>query len=382
MKILTLNYEYPPLGGGAGLITQHICKGLHNLGHSVTIITAGINTNTGKSNEDGLEIIRLPSRRKLEYKSDVSEMLSWIKHAKEKALDYCSAVKPDICFSHFALPGGEVARFLKKNTGIPYVIMSHGHDIPWFDPKQMFFYHLSTYCRIKKIYNNSSALFIQSAFTKQNADSFSGKKNSNKNIVIPNGCDTNNFPVVSHNKDSTLNIFTGGRMVGQKETVTLLRALVILKSKDIHFHLTIAGDGPLLSSLKKFCTKHELNDVVTFTGWLKKSDIPKLLERADVFVLPSRAEGMSISLLEALCSGVYAIVSPVSGNSDVVVEDVNGRFFPLKDHNALAKALEDFNTKRMEAYPVKNDDIERFRIQHNWANIAILYEKQLQKILS
>ncbi len=382
MKILTLNYEYPPLGGGAGLITQHICKGLHNLGHSVTVITAGINSNTGSTNEDGLKIIRLPSKRKYEYQSNVSEMLSWIKHAKQKTLDYCSVNKPDVVFANFILPGGEVARFLKKKTGIPYVIISHGHDIPWFDPKQMFFYHMATYCRIKKIYNGCSALFLQSAFTKENADRFSGKKHRDKNIVIPNGCDTEKFPIVNHIGDRTLRIFTGGRMVGQKETVTLLRALTILKSSNVQFHLTIAGDGPLLPSLKKFCAKHGLNDVVIFTGWLKKSDIPKHMGKSDVFVIPSRAEAMSISLLEALCSGVYAIVTPVSGNTDLVREGVTGKFFPVGDHQALAKALEDLVILMKNGYPVKPEHVEKFRTLYNWTNIVRQYESELQKILS
>lgn len=382
MKILTLNYEYPPLGGGAGLITQHICKGLHGLGHSVTVITAGINTNIGITNEDGLETIRLPSKRRYEFRSDVSEMLSWIKHAKKKALEYCSVSRPDIVFANFILPGGEVARFLKKKTGIPYVIISHGHDIPWFDPKQMFFYHLATYCRIKKIYNGCSSLFLQSAFTKNNADRFSGEKGRSKNIVIPNGCDTDKFPIVNHFKDKTLRIFTGGRMVGQKETVTLLRALTILRSGDVQFHLTIAGDGPLLPSLKKFCAKNGLNDVVTFTGWLKKSEIPQEMGRSDVFVIPSRAEAMSISLLEALCSGVYAIVTPVSGNTDLVKEGVNGRFFPVGDHRALAAALTDLSRQIEKGYPVRSEDVERFRTQYNWANIVRQYEMEFQKILS
>lgn len=381
MKILTLNYEYPPLGGGAGLIARKICEGLVRLGHSVSVITTGIG-NAGVAMEDGVEVIRLTSKRKYEYRSNVWEMMSWIRHAKKSAREYCEKNQPDIVFAHFALPGGEVARFLKKKTGIPYVIMSHGHDIPWFDPQQMFFYHLATYCRIKRIYNRSEALFLQSEFTKNNADRFSGKGKRNKNKVIPNGCDLSAFPPVKHEKSDVLRIFTSGRMVGQKEPFTLLRALPLLKKAGLPFYLTIAGDGPLLPSLKKFCSENELNDCVTFTGWLKKDDIPHHLQNSDVFVLPSRIEGMSISLLEALCSGVYSIVCPVSGNTDLVKEGINGCFFPVRNHQALADALIRFSEQYRNTYPVKEENVLRFREEFDWNRIAIQYETELKEILA
>jgi len=382
MKILTLNYEYPPLGGGAGLITRQICSGLCNLNHSVTVITAGMAGQTGTFNENGVEVIRLASERKAEYQSNVREMLSWIRLAKNEALTYCEKWQPDVIFAHFALPGGEVARYLNKKTGIPYVIMSHGHDIPWFDPKQMFFYHLAAYCRIKKIYRHCSALFLQSEFTKKNADRFSGKKQSQKNIVIPNGCDNTLFPPVENNFSGTLRIYTGGRMVPQKEPGTLLKALTVLKSEGIHFHLTIAGDGPLLPSLKKFCSRNALENNVTFTGWLRKDEIPEQLKKTDVFVLPSRAEGMSISLLEALCSGVWAMVTPVSGNTDLVEENVNGNFFPVNDYRALAAKLIDFSRKLNGGYPLKKEVNENFREKYCWNHIAKKYEAELKRMIS
>lgn len=382
MKILTLNYEYPPLGGGAGLITQQICSGLSHLNHHVTVITAGIGEQVGTCNEKGVEVIRLASVRKAEYQSNIREMLSWIRLAKTAAITCCKNWKPDIIFAHFALPGGEVARAIHKKTGIPYVIMSHGHDIPWFDPKQMFFYHLATYCRIKNIYRHSTALFLQSAFTKQNADRFSGKKHSHKNRIIPNGCDNTLFPPVDNNYSGVLRLYTGGRMVSQKEPGTLLKALSLLKSEGVRFHLTLAGDGPLLPSLKEYCRTNGLANDVTFTGWLRKNEIPDQLKKTDVFILPSRAEGMSISLLEALCSGIWTIVTPVSGNTDLVTEGVTGSFFPVKDYNALAAKLKDFSKKLNDGYPVKKEVTEDFRKIYCWDTIAKKYEAELNRILS
>ena len=381
MKILTLNYEYPPLGGGAGVITKNICKGLSRLGHSVSVITAGIYENNGRFYEDNIEIIRLPSKRKHKHKSDVSEMLSWIDLAIPESLKFCETNKPDLVFAHFALPGGAVARVIKKKTGIPYVIMSHGHDIPWYFPQQMFFYHLATYFRIKGIYKDSEALFLQSQFMKENADRFSGKNNRHKNIIIPNGCDIENFQIVKPNKDDCLRIFTGGRMVAQKDPLTLIRAVEILKQESLPFHLTIAGDGPLLPSIKKYCEQKNLTSDITFTGWLGKDEIYKHLAASHVFVLPSLNEGMSISLIEALSCGIYSIVTPISGNTDLVKEEVNGKFFPVRDFRKLSQELIIFNKKRQAEYPVNEEDVKMFRLKYNWNVIAEQYEKELKKIV-
>ena len=76
MKILMLNYEYPPLGAGAGVITQHISEGLVKLGNQVTVLTAWLPNNEEEEEvNEGLKIIRLKCKRKHVYKSNPKEML-------------------------------------------------------------------------------------------------------------------------------------------------------------------------------------------------------------------------------------------------------------------------------------------------------------------
>ena len=83
MKLLILNYEYPPLGGGAGVITQNIAEGLSKLGHEISVVTTWFQ---GEKEveivNDNLKIIRLKSKRKYLYRSNPREMLSWISYAK------------------------------------------------------------------------------------------------------------------------------------------------------------------------------------------------------------------------------------------------------------------------------------------------------------
>jgi glycosyltransferase involved in cell wall biosynthesis len=190
MNLLVLNYEYPPLGGGAGVITQNISERLASLGHKVTVVTAWYKIEKEIEEANNLKIIRLKSKRKHTYKSSISEMLSWIKESKKFLNNYCKEEKFDLCFANFTIPGGIVALFLKRKFGIKYTIISHGHDIPWRYPKQMFHFHLTTYSRIKKICLQSEINFVQTQEMKKNIDKFLGKKYATKNILIPNGLDS------------------------------------------------------------------------------------------------------------------------------------------------------------------------------------------------
>lgn len=380
MKILTLNYEYPPLGGGAGLITARICEQLALLGHEVTVVSTHFDSLPEDTLENGVRVIRLKARREFEYKSNVFEMLNWIKIAKVFTLQYCQNTPPKLIFAHFALPGGAVARFLNKRTDIPYTIMSHGHDIPWYFPRQMFFYHLATWPWLKTICHFSSSNFVQTLYMKKNIDRFTGKEIAHKNIVIPNGCDTRLFPIVNPAKDPVLQILFGGRLVTQKDPFTFLKALILLKNRSVSFHATVTGNGPLLQPMKDFVANNGLADVVSFTGWQTKEYMPQLYARSHVFVLPSLTEGMSVSVLEALCSGLYVIATPVSGNTEMILEGVNGSFVPLKNPEALATAIINFNKKRLTEYPVKTETVEQFRKLNDWTLVAQKYNQILSII--
>ncbi|MEZ5009056.1 MAG: glycosyltransferase [Chitinophagales bacterium] len=131
LKILILNYEYPPLGGGAGIMTKRLAEGFIEQGHSVTVITTAFPNVEDVTSNDQLTIIRLKARRKRKDRSNPREMNSWMQAARK----YCkTSIKKgdfDICLANFTLPGGVVALDLKKRVNLPYVI-PHGHDIPWF----------------------------------------------------------------------------------------------------------------------------------------------------------------------------------------------------------------------------------------------------------
>ncbi len=225
MNLLILNYEYPPLGGGAGVITQNIAERFALLGHKVTVVTTWYKTEKEVDEAGNLKIIRVKAKRKHTYKSSVPEMLSWISESKRFLKGYCRKEKFDLCFANFTIPGGIVALFLKKKFGLKYTIISHGHDIPWRYPKQMLHFHIATYSRIKRICLESEINFVQTLEMKKNIDKFLGKQYSAKNILISNGIDTQLFMPEYTHKSKQFKIVFSGRLVKQRTHLLFLTLL-------------------------------------------------------------------------------------------------------------------------------------------------------------
>jgi glycosyltransferase involved in cell wall biosynthesis/Ser/Thr protein kinase RdoA (MazF antagonist) len=129
-----------------------------------------------------------------------------------------------------------------------------------------------------------------------------------------------------------------GRLHPQKGLDVLLQALRLLNDDPARqLQLRLLGDGPARGELTALADQLDLNEQVTFCG--QSDQVLEELAAADVFVLPSRAEGLSNALLEAMAAGVPAVVSDIPGNVDVVEHEKNGLLFRVDDPQALTDCL-------------------------------------------
>ncbi|AKT42549.1 glycosyltransferase [Chondromyces crocatus] len=131
----------------------------------------------------------------------------------------------------------------------------------------------------------------------------------------------------------------------------LLRALAILRDEDLELTATadprmsetrvrvlVAGDGDERDRIHALAKELKLGpEWVTFLGFRK--DVPDLLAGMDFFVLPSRMEGLPLSILEAMARELPVVVTPVGGVPEVVTDDVHGLVVPVDDPRALAEAI-------------------------------------------
>jgi glycosyltransferase involved in cell wall biosynthesis len=130
-----------------------------------------------------------------------------------------------------------------------------------------------------------------------------------------------------------------GRCEAMKGIFDLLEAGGALRAQVPTLRIECAGDGDL-GKVQRYAQALNLGARVTLRGWLARGDGEDLLARAAVFALPSYAEGLPMSLLEAMAAGCPVVATPVGGIPDLVTHDVNGLLVPPGNPQALADALQ------------------------------------------
>jgi len=132
-------------------------------------------------------------------------------------------------------------------------------------------------------------------------------------------------------------LLTAGRLHRQKGYDHLIRAMPMVQSAFPGVKLLILGEGEEENNLKKLADSLELTEKVIFTGL--RSDVDSLLHCIEIFVLPSRWEGLPNVLLEAMAAGKPVVATAVGGIPELVVQGVTGVLVPPQDTLALADAI-------------------------------------------
>jgi glycosyltransferase involved in cell wall biosynthesis len=379
-KILILNYEYPPLGGGAGIVTKHLSEQFLQKGFQVQIVTTWFSGEPEFSSEGNLTIVRLKSQRKVTYKSNPLEMLSWARHALNYFKQLPDNKQFDVCIANFTMPGGIVAKYIEKRWNIPFVILSHGHDIPWFAPKQMLPWHILAYPWIKSILKLSSKNIVLNEELKNTADQFMGVKNQSKNIVIPNGMLMDKFKSGFDKSKKSINILFVGRLVEQKDPISFIKACKYINDLNIPVHYTMIGDGPLKSQVEKLVMELDIRNI-EIMGQVSHYEVLKAYENTDILILPSREEAMSLVILESVSRGIYVITTDASANGRLIEEGVNGSFVPYGQPKNISQTVADFYyNKYLTNYQYPQDLILRLIDKYSWDKVADQYLKILHEI--
>lgn len=169
----------------------------------------------------------------------------------------------------------------------------------------------------------------------------------NKLWKIRNGVDVQHFSPASPTIRTDLRralglpqrptvIFTG-RLVREKGIDVLLAAWQIVMQRVPDANLVIVGEGELRAVLEAQAQELDIQEHVHFAGG--SDDVAPYLRAADAFVLPSRAEGLPVSLLEAMACQLPCVATNIGGTMQVLSDNVNGRLVPVEAVPALAEAL-------------------------------------------
>lgn len=176
---------------------------------------------------------------------------------------------------------------------------------------------------------------------------------------------------------------TVGRLQTVKDQLNLVRAVAIARTQGAagaRLRLLIAGDGPLRAEVEAEIAVTGIGAITWLAG--ARSDVPELMRALDIFALPSRAEGISNTILEAMASGLPVVATDVGGNAELVAVGDTGALVPAQDPQAMAQALLRYTADaalRQNHGAAGRQRVERnFSIGNMVARYASLYEQLLR----
>ena len=160
------------------------------------------------------------------------------------------------------------------------------------------------------------------------------------------------------NRQSEENILFLSRLTKEKGVYELLEAFKIISEKFPGVRLSIAGDGPELSEMKKRVAKNRiLCERVSFLGYVKGKEKGDLLLASQVFIFPTyHGEGCPVSLLEAMAGGLAVVSTPIAAIPDIVEQNINGILISDVKPETIARAIFRFLEDRDFCYKVRSNN--------------------------
>lgn len=365
MKLLMVNYEFPPIGGGGANANAYLLKeyAKHpNL--EVDLVTSSLSDDCIEFFSENIKIHRLDVKKKrLHYWTEV-EILRFLFRATPYVKGLLKEKKFDLCHAFFGFPSGYVTYRFRKE--MPYIISLRGSDVPGFNERFSLQYIFLTPL-FRKIWNSAKSVVANSGELRSLAIKTTPKLPID---IIYNGINTDEFKPGEKKQDSNISILTVSRLIPRKGIDYLIRALpdVILRFPGVR--LIIAGEGNMDDDLKALAAELGLENNISFEGRVDHDDLPVLYSSADIFILPSFWEGMSNTVLEAMASGLPLVVTDTGGTAELVKD--NGIIIPKGDSEAISEAL----IKLIESRDLQakmGQESRRRALQLSWANVALQY---------
>ena len=374
MRLLLINSEYPPIGGGAGNASAHIAVQLEKMGHNVAVVTSRFGSLAHQEAQGNLTVYRIPSLRARQDRSNPLEQILFILAASFWTVRWLPRFKPHVTLAFFGVPSGAVAWLLKRIYGIPYIVSLRGGDVPGFRPYDFRHYHRLIASFLRIIWKHAAAVVANSNGLRLLANAFDSRFDI---PVIPNGVDLGWYTTAERDWSSP-RLLSVGRIVHQKGLDLAMRALGGLK--ELSWEWRIAGDGPQMEVLQSLAKELGIDQRVTFLGWQSREQLMNCYQEANVFLFPSRHEGMPNAMLEAMASGLPVVASCIAGSEELVVDGKTGYLVASEDVEALREALKTILTSPTLRQQMGSASRQHAEENYSWESTARQYALLLEKV--
>jgi glycosyltransferase involved in cell wall biosynthesis len=381
MRILMINYEFPPLGGGGGVASYQIARALAKRQHEVDVLTTRWSGLPGEETVDGLGVYRVPVLGRAELSiASLPSMFSFLPCGVARGIQILRKKEYDVLNTHFAIPSGPTGVVLSRLFHTPLVLTIIGGDI--YDPTKRLSPSRNRVLRevVRRVLNSSSQIIAISEDIKRRARE---DLQCHKDVeVIHYGLDTPRFEELSRSElglpEGEVVLITIGRLIKRKALDQLLMALAELGHPGPR--LLIIGEGPEEKPLRDLAERLRLSSQVQFLGAIWGARKFQYLAASDVFVLPSAHEGFGLVFLEAMHCGLPVVATSSGGQTDFLKDGETGFLVPVGDVSALADGIsrlagDDHLRERISLF--NKEYVKRFDI----SGVAERYESLFSEVV-
>ncbi len=369
-----LNYEWPPIGGGAGKAHLAILRqfiGRDDL--SVDVLTS--------MPQPGFSIEHLAGNITIHkvgiHKKDLHfwrkiEVVEWLIKARTHYRRLLRDNTYSFAHAFFAFPTGWLC--YKTADKLPYIISLRGSDVPGYNIRLNLDYKLLSGL-FRKIWSRASSVVSNSVGLQKLALKFMPSLEIG---VIPNGIDCERFKPVEDKKIGTpVRALTVCRLISRKRINLLIEAAAKANNSGVEVNLDIAGDGNLMNPLKELSEKLGAGKCVNFLGRVPQQQMPELYRNNDIFLMSSAHEGMSNAMLEAMASGLPIITTRCEGVDELIAD--NGVILENPDAAALAEAISKL-AENQQSYKTMSAAARAKAKEFSWNKAAEQYEQLYRRI--
>ena len=344
--------------GGASVHLLDLAVGAIGEGHEAVIYVGGAGVFTKQAKAKGLACVSLGNlRRNIRPIADVLCFFELRSRLKE--------YEPDVIHLHSS-KAGIIGRLVAKNLAIPSVFTAHG----WAFTEGISSWKRKFYLAIERFMVRVEGKVITVSDYDRALALKSGVGKADKLIVIHNGMPDVTVERIRSEANRPIRFIMVARFDEQKDQALLIHAFTHVQRQD--WILELVGDGPLIDEVRSQVVKLGVADKVVFSGAC--NDVPERLAASDVFCLISNWEGLPLTILEAMRSGLPVIASKVGGVQEAVIDGRTGYVISRGDLAGLTAAIDTLMASDEQRTQFGNNGRENYVMNFT-------FEKMLEKTL-
>ena len=376
LNLLMLNYEFPPIGGGAGNANLYLLKEYAAYSDlKIDVLTSAPTPGFFQEKfAENITIYKVGVHKKNLHFWRKAEVIEWLAKARFHYRRLLRENDYDLAHAFFGFPTGWLC--YRTANKLPYIISLRGSDVPGKHARLKLDYKILGPL-FKAIWKKAAVLVACSDGLKNRALRFLPLAAID---VIPNGVELDRFyPVESSKAAESLRLLTVGRLSVTKRVEMLITAVQMLHKAGYKVHFTIVGGGGLEDELKQIILERNLGDIIEITGRIGSEKMPQVYRGNDIFVSASMQEGMSNAMLEAMASGLPIITTKCEGVEELITD--NGIVVEEAKAEAIAEVIKKLADDQ-KACRQMSIAARKHAEQFSWKRVADEYLSRYDKIIN